>query len=98
MPLFTWTAAPDWIAVEFSTRSLVAVPTEPSQTTVLPSDLSARNQAAVPVALALLSWVKALKVRTPAVAAGADVALKRSSARRTCAPRAVSALVGWVPS
>jgi len=40
-----------------TTRSCVPVPTVPSNTGVEPSDLSARNQAAVPVALMLESAV-----------------------------------------
>ena len=58
------------------------VPTVPSMTTVVPSDFRQRKNAAVPVASAELSLVMALKVIRPPEAAGAAVALKRSSASR----------------
>lgn len=80
------------------TRSAEAVPTEPSKTTVVPSDLSARNHVAVPVASAALSCVIAFAVATPATADAKAGLPKRSSARSTWAPSAVSAVAGWVPS
>jgi hypothetical protein len=59
-------------------KSQPAVPTDPSKTADVPSDLSARNHAAVPVALISLSAVRAFAVATPAAAAPKAVALKRS--------------------
>jgi hypothetical protein len=84
--------------VEFRTRFAVAVSTEPSNTTVVPSDFRQRNHVAVPVAFASVSLVIALNVIRPPEAAGAAVALNRSSASSTCEPMAVSAVAGWVPS
>jgi hypothetical protein len=68
----TW--VPAWIAVELMIASAELVPTDPSMTTDVPSLLSDRKNAAVPVASADVSEVSVLNVRTPADAAGADVA------------------------
>ena len=56
------TATPATMLTLFRFRFAPLVPTLPSNMTVEPSDCSARNHVAVPVALALASWVKAFAV------------------------------------
>src|ERR1039457_1752456 len=105
--LVTDTVAPMTIEVVFRFRSHPVVPTEPSITPVTPSDLYARNHAAVPVAAAEVSETIVLAVavttRLPAAPDATGVAnavaanvipLDRSS----CPDVAVFASVGWVPA
>lgn len=94
----TATAAPDEMATEFRFKLAPDVPTEPSMMTVVPSLLSRRNHVAVPAAFALESDVMAFAAAEPEDAPAKAVAFMVNSARRTCAPIAVSASVGWVPS
>jgi hypothetical protein len=81
--LDTLTCAWIWIALLFSctfTGASAESPTVTSITALVPSDFRQRAKLAVPVASASLSAVRPLKVSTPAAAAGALVAAKRSSA------------------
>jgi len=80
---------------EFRLRSAPEVPTVPSKTWVEPPDCTIRNHVAVPVAFADESDVIAFNVNTPPDAAGANVALQVSSARRVVA---VPPVAGCVPS
>ena len=65
-------------------RSEPDVPTFPS-TFAVPPEVVMRNHVAVPVAFALESCVMAFRVRTPAAAPAAKVALQVSSASRVVA-------------
>src|ERR1039457_1775280 len=75
--LVTDTVAPMTMEVVFRFRSHPVVPTEPSITPVVPSDLYARNHAAVPVAAALVSetigFAVAVTTRLPAAPVAAGV-------------------------
>src|ERR1039458_6400883 len=102
----TDTVAPATIAVVFRFRSHPVVPTEPSITPVTPSDLYARNHAAVPVAAALVSetigFAVAVTTREPAtpVATGVPNAVAANVIppdRSVCPVRAVFASAGWAP-
>src|SRR4051812_37337517 len=79
----TDTAAPAEIATELRFRFAPLVPTDPSNTGVVPSLFNARNHVAVPVLSADASAVIALAVETPFTDAPKAVAPKRSSARST---------------
>src|SRR5262252_2601598 len=90
------------IEVELMVRSDEDVPTVPSMMFVVPSLFWSRNQAAVPVAAALVSDVMALAVSVWTVLAVPDgpvkaVAFIVSVANRVCAPTAVSPSVGCDP-
>ncbi len=92
------TLACSTMETEFNTRSALDVPTDPSQSTVLPSDFSKRYHVAVPVASASVSSVIAAAEIIPPDAEPKAVAFMRSSASFTCAPMAVSGVAGWAPS
>lgn len=77
--------------------SLPLVPTLASPMTVVPLDSKILVNVAVPVAGAFDSWVIALALATPLVAAGNAVALKVSVARRVLPESAVSGVDGLVP-
>lgn len=85
---------PEVNAVVLTIMSQVAVPTDPSQIAVPPDWVLIRNQAAVPVASALVSSVMALAVKTPEDAAGKLVADMVSVPSNVCAPTAVSGVAG----
>ena len=90
----TATGPPETSEVVLRFRSEPLVPTSPSSTKVVPSDLTMRNHVAVPVAFAELSCVMAFNVYTPPDAAGANVALHVNSANNVVA---VPAVAGRVP-
>jgi hypothetical protein len=90
----TATELPATMLVVFKFRSDPDVPTFPSSTWVVPSDLTSRNHVAVPVASADESDVIELRVRTPLDAEGANVALQVSSASSVVA---VPPVAGRVP-
>jgi hypothetical protein len=73
------TAVPDVNDVLLKIRLDVAVPTDPSKTTVVASDCNALNQVAVPVAAAFPDVI-AFAVKTPFDAVGENVALNRNVA------------------
>jgi hypothetical protein len=85
------------IVVVFKLRFAPEVDTDPSKTTVVPSDLKARNHAAVPATVAV-SEVMELAVATPRIAEAKAVAFQRSSASLTWIVMEVLAFAGWVPS
>src|ERR1035438_4728563 len=102
----TDTVAPATIAVVFRFRSHPVVPTEPSITPVTPSDLYARNHAAVPPVVALgaetIENAVAVTTRLPATpdATGvpnAGVPNVIPLDRSVCPVTAVFASAGWVP-
>src|SRR5262245_8333969 len=84
------------MATDDRIRSAAEVPTLPSKTAVVPSDLRARNHEAVPPATALAAPM-ALAVATPELLAAPNaVALKVSVTSRVPVAAAL-ALAGWVP-
>jgi len=82
--------------VLFKIMSALEVPTEPSITTVVPSDLVMRNHEAVPVAPAV-PLVTELNVIVPLLSVP-KVPYLLSETSRFCVVTAVLALVGCVPS
>jgi hypothetical protein len=66
-------------------------------TCAVPPLVANRKKDAVPVASAAVSFDIELRVRTPAEAAAAKVALQVSSARRVFPERAVPTVAGGVP-
>src|SRR6266576_30843 len=102
--LETRIVSPEVIVTSVRFRSQPEVPTEPSITTDVPLDLSARNQVAVPEATAVMSAMAAAVAtadRVGAVPEAAEapkaVAAKLHVPSRVWAPIAVLASVGCVP-
>jgi hypothetical protein len=93
------TAAPLEIATELKLRFAPDVPQDMSMVpAVARVEATSVAHVAVLVAFAEESCVIAFAALLPELAAAKAVALRTRSARSTCAPRAVSASVGWVPS
>jgi hypothetical protein len=92
LDMLTGCVATILVVVRFKSDPLV--PTLPSRTKVVPSDLTILNHVAVPVLFALESWVIAFSVKTPPLDDGANVALQVSSARSVVA---VPPAAGRVP-
>src|SRR5262252_1926736 len=77
-------------------RSAALVPTLPSNTAVVPSDLNARNHEAVPAATALAAVI-ALAVATPLELAGPKAVAPKVSVTSRVPLAAALALAGWAP-
>src|SRR5215831_10855850 len=78
-------------------RSAVAVPTDPSNTAVVPSDLNALNQLAVPLATAFAEVIAFAAAWPPVAPAGANAVAEKPKVTRSVPVAAALALAGWVP-